>query len=134
MPISIKDIAEYNYCLKRGLNPLLSAICDIDINLRIELQHKMFPTIEKFYKWVWDNKPHYCEETLRPLHNYSAVYVSHILTRGAHPEMALDPRNTNILCYEMHNAWEFGDREKMRIFAKNQRTVEKLKQEYSRLI
>ena len=101
MPIEIKDIAEYNYCLKRGLNPLLSAICDVDINLRIELQRKMFPTIEKYYRWNWDHKPHYCEECLRPLHNYSAVYVSHILSRGAHPEMAFDPRNNNILCFDM---------------------------------
>ena len=133
MPISIKDIAEYNYCLKRGLNPLLSAICDVDINLRIELQRKMFPTIEKYYRWNWDHKPHYCEECLRPLHNYSAVYVSHILSRGAHPEMALDPRNNNILCFEHHNQYEFGDRGKMRIFAKNQKTIEKLKTEYSKL-
>ena len=133
MPISIKDIAEYNYCLKRGLNPLLSAICDVDINLRIELQRKMFPTIEKYYRWNWDHKPHYCEECLRPLPDYSATFCSHILSRGAHPEMATDPRNINILCFNHHQQYEFGDRQSMRIFAKNQQTIEKLKFEYSQL-
>lgn len=106
------------------------------IELRKAIQTELFgqghtpQENEKFYKWVWAHKPHYCEETMKPLHEYSAVYVSHILTRGAYPEMAHDPRNCNILCFEMHNRWENKDRQNMRIYAKNQKTIEMLKREY----
>lgn len=79
---------------------------------------------------MWENKPHYCEECMRPLAEYSAVYVSHILTRGANPDMAHDPRNVNILCFRHHAEWENGEREKMRIWAKNQATIEELKKDY----
>lgn len=52
------------------------------------------------------------------------------MTRGAYPEMAHDPRNINILCFEMHNRWENGDRQKMRIYPGNVRVIELLKKEY----
>ena len=83
---------------------------------------------------MWANKPHYCEECMRPLAEYSAVYVSHILTRGANPDMAHDARNINILCFKHHSMWENGDRENMRIFAKNQLTIEELKKDYGKNI
>jgi hypothetical protein len=55
------------------------------------------------------------------------------MTRGAYPEMTHDPRNINILCFEMHNRWENGDRQKMRIHPGNVRVVELLKKEYQSL-
>jgi hypothetical protein len=55
------------------------------------------------------------------------------LTRGAHPEIAHDPRNINILCFESHNRWENGDRERMRIYPANMRLIELLKSEYQQL-
>lgn len=67
---------------------------------------------------------------MKPLREYSSVYVSHILTRGAHPDMAHDPRNINILCFNHHNQWENGDRRAMRIYEKNVETIELLKNEY----
>lgn len=103
---------------------------------RIELQQRLFgdghttEENEKFYRWCWEHLPHRCEECLRPLNEYSAVYVSHILTRGAHPEIAHDPRNINILCLKHHNQWENGERRSMRIWLKNQQTIEQLKREY----
>jgi hypothetical protein len=124
-------IEEYEYCVSRGFEPLLDTRFVLPIDLRIEIQERMFPTIEKFFRWVWAKKPHYCEETMRPLHNYSAAFCSHILSRGAHPEMAKDARNINILCFEMHNKWEFGDRRSMRIYEKNQKIIELLKSDYN---
>lgn len=109
---------------------------DIPHARRLELQRKLFgkghtpAENERFYRFCWDNKPHICEECMRPLRDYSAVYVSHILTRGAHPDMAHDPRNINILCLSCHNRWENGDRQGMRIFRKNQLIINKLRQEY----
>lgn len=136
---------EYNKAVERGFAPLLDdKIFTIDIRLRVQLQREIFGhcTIgrgdipranERFFRWVWAHKTHYCEETMRPLPNYSATYCSHILTRGAHPEMAHDPRNINILCAEMHDKWENGDRKAMRIYDKNQRLIEQLKAEYNTL-
>lgn len=128
----------YDYARKRGYEPLLDSRFTMSINLRVSIQRELFGTghtpeeNERFYRWVWAHKRHICEETMRPLRSYSATYVSHILTKGAHPAMAHDPRNTNILCYEMHNKWEFGKREDMRIFRSNQIVIEQLKKEYER--
>ncbi len=103
---------------------------------RVEIQHALFGTghtpeeNERFYRWCWKMKPHYCEECMRPLHWYSAVHVSHILTRGAHPDLAHDPRNINILCLSCHNRWENGYREGMRIYEGNKARAERLKKEY----
>lgn len=128
----------YLYAKGRGYEPLLDSRLPMDIRLRIAIQRELFGTghtpaeNEKFYRWCWEHKPHICEECMRPLAEYSAVYISHILTRGAHPEAAHDVRNTNILCWRCHNRWENGDRENMRIWPKNQRTIELLKNEYQK--
>ena len=88
----------YEYARSRGYEPLIQTrFFRLEIGLRKELQRERFGNghtpeeNEKFYRWMWANKPHYCEECMRPLAEYSAVYVSHILTRGANPDMAHDP-------------------------------------------
>lgn len=142
-PYLITTRAEYDLAKAHGFEPLLGfepikgqQFFAMDIRLRVEIQRELFGTghtpqeNEKFYRWCWDHYPHICAETMRPLKQYSATYISHILTRGAHPEMAHDPRNVNILCFEMHNRWENGDRQNMRIFAGNQLIIEQLKKEY----
>lgn len=142
--LTTKD--EYNYCIQRGYNPLLDLRnLKMDIRLRVEIQRELFghcvfgrganimAANERFFRWVWDNKPHQCEECLKPLRNYSAVYCSHILTRGAYPEAARDARNINILCFEHHNQWENGDKSKMRIYPGNIRIIELIKKEYGSL-
>lgn len=142
-PYLITTRAEYDLARAHGFEPLLGfepirgqQFFAMDIRLRVEIQRELFGTghtpqeNERFYRWCWDHYPHICAETMRPLKQYSATYISHILTRGAHPEMAHDPRNVNILCFEMHNRWENGDRQNMRIFAGNQLIIEQLKREY----
>ena len=144
-PYLLTDRDEYDYCIQRGYNPLLDLRnFRMDIRLRVEIQRELFghcvfgrgnipQANERFFRWVWDNKPHRCEETMKPLPSYSAVYCSHILTRGAHPEIAHDPRNINILCFEAHNRWENGDRKTMRIYPANVRLIELIKSEYQQL-
>lgn len=135
-PVNIYTREEYDYCKQRGYEPLVDRRFAMDIRLRVCIQRELFGTghtpeeNDKFYRFCWAHKRHVCEETMRPLKQYSATYVSHILTKGAHPEMAHDPRNVNILCFEMHNKWENGDRKSMRIYAINQLTIEQLKREY----
>lgn len=141
-PIVITERREYDYCVDRGFNPLIDTRnFSMDIKLRVAIQQELFGrgirdtmvANERFFRWVWAHKPHICEETMRPLRHYSAVYCSHILTRGAFPEMATDPRNINLLCFEQHNRWENGDRENMRIYPGNMATIELLKNEYQKL-
>ena len=142
-PYLLTDRDEYQYCINRGYNPLIDIKhFTMDIRLRVEIQRELFghcitgrganimAANERFFRWVWDNKPHQCEECLKPLRNYSAVYCSHILTRGAYPEAAHDARNINILCFEHHNQWENGDKSKMRIYPGNIRIIELIKKEY----
>lgn len=144
-PYFITERFEYDYCVARGHEPLLDIRnFRLDIRLRVELQREIFGKCvfgrgevpvanERFFRWIWEHKPHRCEETLRPLPYYSATFCSHIMTRGAYPEIAHDPRNINILCFEMHNRWEHGDRENMRIYPGNVRLIELMKSEYRSL-
>lgn len=143
-PIVITERYEYDYCLSKGYEPLIDTRFSLDIRLRVAIQRELFghcvfgrgdvPVAnQRFYKWVWEQKPHRCEETMRPLPYYSATFVSHILARGAYPEMAHDPRNVNILCAGMHEMWEHGRRDRMRIYPGNVRLIQLLKNEYQSL-
>lgn len=138
----VETIPEYEYCISRGYDPLTDTVnFELPIKLRVELQNEIFGKFRagipqanaKFYRYCWDNKPHRCEETLIPLYHYSSVFISHILSRGAHPEMAHDPRNVNILCLLSHAKWENGNRIEMRIYPGNLKIIEQLKREYRSL-
>ena len=132
---------EYDRFVTTGSEPLIDTGFDMDINLRVEIQKRLFgdnpelPEVRnKFFKWVWDRKVHVCEETKAFLgYEMKAEFMSHILSRGAHIEMALDPRNINILATDSHREWESGKREKMRIWDKNKEVVALLKADYSGL-
>lgn len=133
--VNLTERWEYDYAVSQGYEPLIDPNFKLDIKLRKEIQHELFGGFSpqanlKFYKWVWEHKPHICEETMQPLRNYSASVVSHIISKGARPDISLDPRNTNILTLQMHNKWEFGNRKEMRIYNKNQKTIQMLLEEY----
>lgn len=136
-PFVIDTRELYDYARKRGYEPLIDRRFAMEIHLRVSIQRELFgrghtpEENERFYRWCWEHYPHICSETMRPLRQYSATYISHILTRGAHPEMAHDPRNVNILSFEMHNRWENGDRQNMRIYQMNQLTIKMLINEYA---
>ena len=135
-PFVIDTRELYDYARSRGYEPLIDRHFSLEINLRVSIQRELFGTghtpeeNERFYRWCWEHKLHVCEECMRPLREYSATYVSHILTKGAHPAIAHDPRNVNILCFSHHNTWENGRRENMRIYRSNMIVIETLKQEY----
>lgn len=144
LPIILSNLSEYSEAERRGYIPLKQwKLFKLPIHLRVEIQAGIFypggrPTNIKvindnFYKWFWANSPRYCENCLKPLHNYSSVYVSHILTRGSHPEMRADPRNANLLCYVCHTMWETGERLAMRIYRVNRIVILILKSDYNGL-
>ena len=139
----VKTREEYEALKKRGFELLFgNKNLWLDINLRKEIQEEIFgrgnhqEANQKYYKMAWEHnlgyngQGHYCEECHKPLMKYSATYVSHILPRGAYPEMAYDLRNHNILCAECHRKWESSKREEMHIYNKNQATINTLKREY----
>ena len=130
---------EYDYVVSRGYEPLMDARFPMDIHLRVEIQKEKFGGNNaegnaKFYKWCIEHKPNICEECGKPIRYASATNVSHILTRGAHPDKSHDCRNTNILCFDCHSKWEDATtRKDMKIYEKNMRTIEMLKKEYNLL-
>lgn len=134
--IEISTKEEYQHLISRGYEPLtgycapLRAYFDIDNVLRRELQKERFKTKESFYKFCYAISNKICEECGLELNYYSAINVSHILTRQAHPVIALDPRNFNLLTFNNHRRWETGDRKNMKIYNKNQETMQMLQLEY----
>ena len=142
LPIEINTIEEYNYTVGRDYEPLIDwPNFVVDTPLRIDLQRKIFgksligkgnipQANQRFYIWVWDRKKHYCEECAKPLLEYSSVFISHIISKGARSDIAHDPRNVNILCFKHHDQWETGNRAKMNIYKKNIKIIELLKKDY----
>jgi len=140
----IRNKNDYDHALKYGFNPLIDPDFVIDIQTRYYLQKDLFQikgslkqSDVKFYRYCWKWLDHYCEETGLYLRDYSSVFVSHILSRGAYPEMRWDIRNINILSFESHQKWEFGTqevKESMKIFNKNMIKQIDLITEYRQLL
>ena len=140
MRVRIETRQDYDKARQSGFEPLVDTHFDMSIKLRVELQRELFgkngnqEANQKFYRWVWEHSDHWCAECLHPLFEYSATFVSHILPRGGHPEMAHDPRNVNILCKEHHTIWENQTwRATMRIYLSNLQRIDDLTNEYQNL-
>lgn len=138
MRINISTLSEYEYCINRGFAPLIDwRNFYVQIGLRKHLQFELFGSSDfdiqnqRFYKYIWDNSPHVCHETGRPLYNYSASFISHIISRGSNRAMSIDPRNANVLFTTSHNKWEYGNRKDMNIYPMNQLIIKELKQDYN---
>ena len=144
--IRIDSKGHYDHLTSLGFQPLIDwKHFDIDIQLRVETQRLLFgksyfgrgsikESNQRFYDWCWKHSSKYCQETMRPLYEYSSVHISHINGRGAHPEMAIDPRNKNILNHVSHQKWEDERQRKgMRIYDYNLIVIEMLVEEYNML-
>lgn len=84
----------------------------------------------RVYNRIWDKKPHYCEECNTWLgHVMRSIFMSHIMSKGAHPEFRHEERNFNLLCPNHHRQWETGSRKIMKIYEKNQIIIQILKDE-----
>lgn len=67
---------------------------------------------ELFLK-IWEERSHYCQHCGMYLgEEPKSFYFSHIKGKGAYPELRLDPNNIELLCYECHHKWDFGDEKK----------------------
>lgn len=136
---------QYQDFVAMGFEPLIDwRKFEIEIRLRVQIQRNIFghreltkgdirASNDRFYRWCFEHKRQSCEETGQPIYEYSSVHVSHIITKGSHPEMAHDPRNTNILIFTKHNRWESGNYKGMKIYPLNMIIIELLRKEYSQL-
>ena len=104
-------------------------------NERLEKRREQIRLDEAPYEEVFNSKSPFCEETGQPLNTefrdeegdiIARWQYSHILTKKAYPEFRNNPKNFNRLSYEAHQQWEFGDREKMKIYNKNQEIIQEL--------
>lgn len=69
---------------------------------------------------IWDTRPHKCEECQKPLaiSPPPKIYFSHLLGKGAHPELRFDPLNIVLHCSACHRDWETsGKMREMRTYA-----------------
>ena len=147
--IILNSKSEYAYCLSKGVNPLFwHPNIKLDVRLRISLQNELFGKSElgkgkvlkandKYYHYCFNNSLLACENcgtsffVNRNIDTaYSADKVSHILSRGSRADLAHDPRNHNMLCFECHQQWESPQNKGMLIYMDNQIVIEELKKDY----
>lgn len=133
MFIPITTQQEFDLAIDKGFDPLIDKRFNLEINLRVQIQNDFFRKDKtKYFKYCFSKKSvGWCEECGLPLRSYSACFVSHLLTKRPHPEKYFDPRNNNIVCLNCHQTWETGNREGMKIFERNQITIQLLKKEYN---
>lgn len=84
-----------------------------------------------------------CEECGVNIENPEGMNVSHILPGSTYEELYLHELNHNILCKvgddennwgkSCHNVWEYGEKEKMKIYPKNMELIPFLKEESEKL-
>lgn len=137
--VEITNREDYDALLKRGIDCLYDKRYHLEIGLRREIQREKFGKNDDagnalFYAYCIKHFPHVCENCGKPIEHPWATNVSHIITRGSHPEMAHDPRNVNILCWFCHSAWEHTTTRhylNLWFLEKNARTIQLLKQEYN---
>jgi 5-methylcytosine-specific restriction endonuclease McrA len=70
---------------------------------------------------IWASRPHVCDNCGKNLPATPIKsFFSHLLTKGAHPELRFDPENIVLSCVPCHNLWEFGkNRETMATYQKH---------------
>lgn len=57
---------------------------------------------------IWSSRAHVCVECGLPIQGaLKKIYLSHLLSKGAHPELRFDPENIVLHHAHCHNKWEF---------------------------
>ena len=80
-----------------------------------------------FYKIIWNMRPHICIECKLVLNDFSATYISHIVSKGSHSNLRFNLDNVQVLCASCHRRYETGDREGMRTAKATKEIYDRLK-------
>lgn len=62
------------------------------------------------FKQIWDERPHFCEVSGKPIRFFHPACFSHVLAKGAYPKFRLYKKNIVLCLYEWHHKWEFETR------------------------
>ena len=81
------------------------------------------------FKEIWKERPHFCEVSGKPIHEFSVGLFSHVLSKGSYPGFRLYKKNIVLCLYSWHTQWEVGDRNVPELQFKKV-LAETLKQEY----
>ena len=93
--------AKCNYTLKQAKKGLKAKSSSITYTKK--------PTGEKeVFKEIWEELDNNCYVCSKQLTNYSHIYMSHILSKGAYPAFRLNKKNIIIKCFSCHQKWDFG--------------------------
>lgn len=64
------------------------------------------------FRQIWANREHRCVHCGAVLPDPPrASYFSHIHSKGARPDLRLDPSNIELVCTDCHQKYEFGKRD-----------------------
>lgn len=58
------------------------------------------------FREIWNSRPHECEHCGKPLDLPRAHYFAHQKSKGAYPELRLDPDNIKLFCFDFSNSSE----------------------------
>lgn len=72
------------------------------------------PTGEaELFKAIWIVRPHVCTNCRTALGDEIRTYFfAHIKSKGAHPELRLEPKNISLMCLQCHTAYDTQGKEK----------------------
>lgn len=76
---------------------------------------------QKFFRSIWEERPHYCVECGKILLHYSATYISHHLLKSIYPKLRHEAKNVDVLCYLCHQKWDFWKKKEMKIYSEERR-------------
>ncbi len=94
---------------------------------RKPIQYRRKPTGElATFKEIWEEREHVCQVTGLPIHEFSVMCMSHVMTKSIAPELRLDKRNIWIVLPSIHQEWETGNRNQPK-FDKKRELFEQLK-------
>lgn len=71
--------------------------------------NKNFTGEKEMFLQIWECRPHFCVNCGKFLGNEpKAFFFSHRQSKGANPSKKLDKLNIDLLCWECHQARDFG--------------------------
>lgn len=85
------------------------------INPRSEKNKAIIAQELLMFKQIWEERPHFCEVTGKPLKAFDVRLFSHVLTKGAYPKFRLYKKNIVLCLYEKHFEWEFKTRKTLEL-------------------
>lgn len=86
-----------------------------NIKPRSEKNKKLVTQELLMFKQIWEERPHFCEVTGKPLGAFDVRLFSHVLTKGAYPKFRLYKKNIVLCLYEKHHEWEFKTRKTLEL-------------------